>query len=107
MIFISPLFCLGATPMGRKKSILDWSFVFIKTVVFFLFLALAIIFVEGIWMDFKEKKTSLTWDEEPIVDHPTTSFCFHDYRNVGNLMAHKMFSIGTDINITYDINTKR
>ena len=72
-----------------------------------MLLGLSIIFVEGIWMDYKEKKTSLTWDEEPIVDHPTTSFCFHDYSNVGNLMAHKMFSIGTDVNITYDVKTKR
>ena len=107
MTFISPLFCLGATPIGRKKSVLDWSFIFIKTVAFFVLLGLSIIFVEGIWMDYKEKKTSLTWDEEPIVDHPTISFCFHDYRNVGNLMAHKMFSIGTDINITYDLHSKR
>ena len=97
----------GKIPTGRKKSVWDNCWISIKTTIFLSLAIISMIFVEGIWMDFKEKKTSLTWDEEPIVDHPTISFCFHDYRNVGNLMAHKMFSIGTDINITYDLHSKR
>ena len=75
---ISELLYLGVTPIGRKKTVWDWSFNLIETVVFILLVILSIIYVKGIWMDYKEEKTSLTWDEEPIVDHPTISVCFHN-----------------------------
>ena len=101
------MFHQGNISTGRKKSVWDNSWISIKATIFFLLVIISIIFVEGIWMDFKEKKTSLTWDEEPIVDHPTFSVCFKDDGSDMNMMGMKMFSIGTDINITYSINTKR
>ena len=97
----------GKIPTGRKKSVWDNCWISIKTTIFLSLAIISMIFVEGIWMDFKEKKTSLTWDEEPIFDHPTFSVCFKSDDSDMNIMGRKMFSIGTDINITYGINTKR
>ena len=101
------MFNQGKIPTGRKKSVWDNSWISIKTAIFFLLAIISVLFVEGIWMDFKEKKTSLIWDEEPIADHPTFSVCFKSDDSDMNIMTRKMFSIGTDINITYSVNTKR
>ena len=65
--FISELLYLGVTPIGRKKTVWDWSFNLIETVVFILLVILSIISVKGIWMDYKEEKiNSLTKEIEEL-----------------------------------------
>ena len=74
---------------------IDW-------VAFFTLGTIALVSVQGIWSDYTNTKTSLSWSSEAISSHPTITMCFSlkgDYP--------KMFDIQTEMNITYTINSTK
>ena len=66
---------------------------------------LALVFVKENLDDYANEKTSISVDREPILGHPTIGICpTMGGHNVPNLDAH---NYGTDINITFFMNSNR
>ena len=65
---------------------------------------LALFFVKGNLDDYSNQRTSISVDFEPIRGHPTIGFC----PTRSNLkMRDFTFDLGSDINITYFLNSDR
>ena len=70
-------------------------------VAFFTLALIALVSIQGIWSDYLNTKTSLSWSSESITSHPTITICFNEKRN-----EHKMFDLQTEMNISYKLNSK-
>ena len=43
----------------------------------------------------------MSWEEKPLRGHPTITVCFDD--QVGDVWSRKMFDLGSEMNITYEV----
>ena len=90
-------------PTGKKVNmrvviaiciVLDW-------LAFFILGSIALVSVQGIWSDYANTKTSLSWSSEAISSHPAVTMCF-----ASKSEDPKMFDLGTEMNITYILESK-
>ena len=87
---------LNKTFINALFTVIDW-------VAFFTLGTIALVAVQGIWSDFSNTKTSLSWSSEAISSHPTITMCF----GPNHVNDDKMFDIQTEMNISYTINSKQ
>ena len=91
--------------VGRKiqlnKTFFNALLVVIDWVAFFFFGIIALVSVQGIWSDYSNTKTSLSWSSETISSHPTITMCFSPKEEA----PQKMFDLHTEFNISYAINS--
>ena len=91
----------------NKKKIVDIAWKAIDRICFVILLILALMSVEDTLRNYVTKKSNRSVDRIPIFEQPTVSICFDD--NEKNVWNRKMYSLGTEVNITYyiyDVKTK-
>ena len=90
-----------------KKKIVDFAWKAIDRICLVILLILALMSVEDTLRNYVTKKSNRSVNRIPISEQPTVSICFDDDEK--NIWNRKMFSLGTEVNITYyiyDVKTK-
>ena len=75
-------------------TVVDW-------VAFLTLGSIALASVQGIWYDYANTKTSLSWSSEAISSHPTITMCFGPIEEY----PHKTFELHSEMNISYAVNS--
>ena len=66
----------------------------IEFLAFLLFSSVSVLFIKDVWINFKSKMTSMSWQESPIIEHPVLLISFEDFNK---------HDYGFSVNISYKI----
>ena len=96
------IFAEKGTMRWSKEQIRELAEKIIDWVLFVVLLIVAFALVQDVWGQYASKKTSMTWEEVPIIELPTLTLCFGN--QIGSHWMRDMYHLGTEFNVTYFLN---